>query len=168
MRLEHLFDGDFVVVWSAYIDLAAPVSYSFAHGEGTVSGKHFTGTAKWSNHPWRRPDGVWNPDMHGIITTDDAATLRFAFRGLSVPSPGPESRYSFVASATFQADAEKYRWLNNVMGVVEAELIVGTLIRINLRAHACVNELATWHPAIPEPPNELNWRANGVPPLSPG
>ena len=58
-----------------------------------------------------------------------------------------------VTSATFEAEVEKYRWLNNVVGVVEAELVVGTPIRISVRAHACVNELATWHPEIPAPPN---------------
>ncbi len=152
MRLEHLFDAEFVVVWSAYIDVDAPVSYSFAHGEGKITGALLAGSAKWSNHPWRRPDGVWNPDIHGIISTVDAASIQFTFRGLSAPIPGAEGRFSMVASATYQAEVEKYRWLNNVVGVVEAELVVGTPIRITMRAHACVNEVAAWHPEIPAPP----------------
>jgi hypothetical protein len=151
MRLEHLFDADFIVVWSAYIDVDAPVSYSFAHGEGAITGTHLNGRAKWSNHPWRRPDGVWNPDIQGIITADDGANIRFAFRGLSVPIPGAEHRFSLVASATFQAEIGKYRWLNNVVGAVEAELVAGTPIRITLRAYACVNELAALPPIMSAP-----------------
>jgi len=38
----------------------------FGRDDGTVSGE-ITGTLVWANYPRRREDGVWTPNLRGVI-----------------------------------------------------------------------------------------------------
>src|SRR5690242_19427956 len=62
----HADDGD----WSAYV-----------RGGGHVVGERVSGDLQWTNHPRRRADGTWLPDVQGVITTGDGAAILFSFVG---------------------------------------------------------------------------------------
>jgi hypothetical protein len=56
----------------------------FGSGEGEVSGPVLRGTLRWANAPRRREDGVWTPNLRGVITTEDRAEILTSLRGQSV------------------------------------------------------------------------------------
>ena len=55
----------------------------FGRGDGTVTGE-ISGTVAWANYPRRREDGVWMPNLRGVITTADGSDLLIAVHGQSV------------------------------------------------------------------------------------
>ena len=150
MRLERLFDGE--LVYSDRGHWVQPYRrdewLGWAEGTGTISGPKLSGTIRWLNHPRERPDKTWLPDYHGLIATDDGAEVFLRLRGLNVFEQGErEYRGEIVMSAEFAADAERYRWLNQTLGVVEAlssapiDLDDPTTERWQVRGYACVPEL---------------------------
>jgi hypothetical protein len=48
-------------------------------GDATFSGQRLSGTARWMNGG--RSDGVNQPDVHGVIRTDDEAFVLFTLQG---------------------------------------------------------------------------------------
>ena len=52
----------------------------FGHGEGTVSGE-IEGKLVWANFPRRRQDGVWTPNLRGMIVTDGGNELVVSIHG---------------------------------------------------------------------------------------
>jgi hypothetical protein len=107
----------------------------YGEGDGTVAGPRLTGHVRWVNHPHRRSDGTMLPDTHGVIVTDDGATLLFDLQGRTafVGDQGQQLLYLLV-----ETEAERYRWLNNALCVVEG-VIENQQIRA--RVFACINEL---------------------------
>lgn len=87
MRLEHLCDveltyramptlgTDFVLVRP----YGSEEGSGYGEGEGKVSGSYLNGIVRWVNHPHQRSDRIMLPDAHGVIRTDDDATLLFSF-----------------------------------------------------------------------------------------
>jgi hypothetical protein len=57
-----------------------------AYGEGTMEppSAGLRGTVVWSNYPRRRTDGGMLPNVRGLITTQDGASVVFDFRGRTI------------------------------------------------------------------------------------
>ena len=55
----------------------------FGRGDAEVSGE-IEGTAVWANYPRRRQDGVWTPNVRGVIRTPDGDELLLSIHGQSV------------------------------------------------------------------------------------
>lgn len=125
MRLEHLcdFEGVFGSAPAMVQPAGGQEGLGFAQGEGSFSGARLSGSARWSNFPRRRGDGAMQPDMRGVITTADGATVLFTFSGLTVwerAAAGPVGNQLF--HVTFMADDARYSWLNNAVCVMEGKL----------------------------------------------
>src|SRR5262245_32439238 len=56
---------------------------AYGEGRGTATGR-IQGSVVWSNYPRRRSDDRMLPDVRGLITTDDGATIVFELRGRTV------------------------------------------------------------------------------------
>jgi hypothetical protein len=144
MRLEHLCDleltyrgmpalgVDFVLVRPYGTEEGA----GYGEGDGHVSGTQLKGTLRWVNHPRRRSDGVMLPEAHGVNLTDDGATLLFSLEGRTV-FVGDQGHQ--LLRVLFETEAERYRWLNVALCVLEGVIEAG---RMRARVHVCVNELA--------------------------
>jgi hypothetical protein len=65
----------------------------FGQGGGTVSGD-IEGEMVWANYPRRRQDGVWTPNLRGVITTREGEQLLCSIHGQSVQEQGPSARRS--------------------------------------------------------------------------
>jgi len=143
MRLDFLCDlqlayrdlpaleEDFVLVRP----YATQEGSGYGEGDGTVSGPRLNGSVRWVNHPHRRSDGVMLPDTHGVILTDDRATLLFSLQGRTTfaGSKGKQLLYML-----FETEAERYQWLNTALCVVE-----GLIEEAGMRAkvYVCVHDL---------------------------
>ena len=73
-----------------------------------------------ANHPRRRGDGTFCPDFHGVIATDDGATVLFHCGGYG--RAYPQSARQIVCWLTHVTDDERYRWLNDVVCVGTGEV----------------------------------------------
>ena len=71
----------------------------FGYGKGTVRGSQLRGKGVWANHPRRREDGVWCPDCHGFITTDEGVKTL----GYSIDEATSAVRRAIVATIWFRA-----------------------------------------------------------------
>jgi hypothetical protein len=67
----------------------------FGHGDGEVSGE-IEGKLVWANYPRRRQDGVWTPNVRGLIRGADGTELVVSIHGQSVleDTPGVAGRSS--------------------------------------------------------------------------
>jgi len=126
----------------------------FGQGEGTVTGDVFRGTARWANFPRRREDGIWTPNLRGVITTDDGAEILVSMHGQSVQedTPGGVGR-AILVRLELLTEHEDYRWLNTSFLVGEGEIDEET-DEWWVQTFACVNEVAAHPPAIGAPPPE--------------
>lgn len=104
--------------------LAGGDSLAWGLGEGTVAGR-VRGTAKGSNTPRLRADGVNEPKVSGVIRSDDGQTVLYEMRGRSQPPEVGQGARHIFGSMTFRTAAERYVWMNSICGVVEAELAGG-------------------------------------------
>jgi hypothetical protein len=65
----------------------------FGHGDGKVTGE-IEGQMIWANYPRRRQDGVWTPNLRGMINARDGSELLVSINGQSGsasrarPAPG--------------------------------------------------------------------------------
>ncbi|MBI4415948.1 MAG: DUF3237 family protein [Euryarchaeota archaeon] len=155
MRLEKLCDMDMYYrgegVWLR--PFGEKEAAGFGSGDGEVRGERLRGRMVWSNHPRRREDGVWCPDCHGYITTEDGAQILVSIRGYSVREETPDVRRAILTTVSFQASDPRYRWLNFVIGVGEGEIEENPRDKSDLdhwwlHVYACVNEVAKAPPAI--------------------
>jgi hypothetical protein len=126
----------------------------FGWGEGTVSGDVFHGTLRWANYPRRREDGVWTPNLRGVIRTEDGAEILISMHGQSVK----EETWRGVARAILArvellSDHESYRWLNTGFIVGEGE-IDEEREAWWLEAYVCINEVVEHPPALGQAPPE--------------
>jgi hypothetical protein len=117
---------------------------SYVQGNGEVSGERLSGRLTWTNHPRRRADGVWLPDFQGVIVTDEGTEVLFSFRGYNhgVASPDDSDRRIAVAALTLAAADERYRWVNNVFAILEAEVRPSADPEVwHVRAFECVSDI---------------------------
>ena len=56
--------------------------------DGVVSGE-IDGKLVWANYPRRRQDGVWTPNLRGVITAADGDELLVSIHGKSVERTHP-------------------------------------------------------------------------------
>lgn len=141
MELRHLYDtreeyvGD-PVFFTPYGDVEGS---GFGEGQGTVTGDRMNGTVRWVNHPRRREDDVWCPNITGRITTDDGGDVLYRMRGYSVVRDDGDGR-DITASVRFTTGEAAHAWLNTVVGIVEGR-IAADARRIHMRVYECVHEL---------------------------
>jgi hypothetical protein len=89
---------------------------AYGEGRGTATGR-IGGTVVWSNYPRRRTDGRMLPNVRGLITTQDGASILFEFRGRTIFEGDEPGRQNLVG--WFESDHESYRWLNDLVCIAE-------------------------------------------------
>jgi hypothetical protein len=126
----------------------------FGQGDGTISGE-IEGKVAWANYPRRREDGVWTPNLRGVITISAGEDVLLSMNGQSVEERAPGHRRAILARLELTTEVERYRWLNTAFLVGEGEIDED---RENwwLDAYVCMNELAQGPPALgAEPPERF-------------
>ena len=132
----------------------------FGHGDGAITGE-IEGNLVWANYPRRRQDGVWTPNLRGMITARDGSELLLSIHGQSVQERASGYRRAILARVELTTEAELYRWLNTAFLVGEGEIDEE---RENwwLDTYVCVNELAQGPPALgADPPERFRQSAAG-------
>lgn len=122
MKLEPLYRLRFHYPEGWGVKLEGPhgsEGHYFFIAEGTAEGR-LQGRLRLVNHPRSRIDGNALPTLHGVIETDDGATVLVDFSGFA--RPYPEGRRQIVVSGHHTTDAEKYLWLNDVVCVGTGEI----------------------------------------------
>jgi hypothetical protein len=124
----------------------------FGQGDGEVTGE-LHGTVVWANYPRRREDGVWTPNLRGVVTTRDGRDLLLSVHGQSVEEYPPGHRRAVTVRVELTSDDDAYRWLNTCFLVGEGE-IDEDAEEWWLTTYVCVNEEAAGPPAIGADPPE--------------
>jgi hypothetical protein len=122
VRLEPLYQVrvTFTRIWGAGLaGEDSPEGQFFGIGDGRCEGR-ISGRFRGANHPYRRGDRTFLPDLQGVIETDDGAEVLFDYRGYG--RAYPEGRRQIVASGTHVSDDERYRWLNDSLSVGNGEV----------------------------------------------
>ena len=74
------------------------------------------------------------PNVRGLITTDDGASILFELHGRTVFGDDPAGRQSLVG--WFEAEDERYRWLNDIVCIAEGRIDVdGMHVRVFAGVH---------------------------------
>ncbi len=103
-------------------------------GDGTVTWGDDTGTIEWSNFPPRRPDGVYLPDISGIIRLNGhERPILYRMHGISL-LPDAEGRRLFAGPVRWYTDSPDLLWVNDRWGYEEGGLDLATL-RFHTRAY---------------------------------
>ena len=131
-REESLYQGKLVVARP----YDSPEASAYGEGAGWVNGKRLKGKARWVNHPHCRTDGVWLPNLHGVIQTEDGASILFSLQGRTQFTPGGQGRQ--LLTVILETEDDRYKWLNDSLCVLE-----GVIEGFAMRAHVfqCINEL---------------------------
>jgi hypothetical protein len=138
MRLDYLCDLE--LAYTSLIVLSpfeGEDGVAYGEGQGEFRGERLSGRARWSNHPKRRSDGVYLPDAHGAIETEDGAPVIFHLRGRT-RMESDVGLQNLVA--IFESEDDRYAWLNGEVCVVEG-VIVAKQGAMTGRVYVCVNEL---------------------------
>jgi hypothetical protein len=122
----------------------------FGTGEGTVSGEVIQGRMRWANYPRRREDGVWTPNLRGVITTEDGAEILTSLHGQSILEADVDRR-AILTRVEFLSEHDAYRWLNTTFVVAEGE-IDEEREAWWIEAYACINEVVEHAPALGDAP----------------
>jgi hypothetical protein len=98
--------------------------------------------------PRRREDGVWTPNLRGVIRIQDGAEILISFHGQSVQEDSPDVvRRAILTRVELLSDDERYRWLNTSFVVGEGEINEETEDWW-VEAYVCVNEVVQHPPAL--------------------
>ena len=147
VRLERLsvfrwnYEEDVRVKAPGYTVLSAygtEEGIGYGEGRGTATGR-IDGTVVWSNYPRRRTDGRMLPNLRGLITTHDGASVIFELRGRTIFEGDEPGRQNLVG--WFESDHESYRWLNDLVCIAEG-LISATAGDMVINVYAGVHEKA--------------------------
>ena len=118
MRLEPLYRARFTTKASWNVEVQGEhgvEGQGFLLVEGTCEGR-LRAVLRAANFPRRRSDGVFTPDFRGVLETEDGAVVLFTWHGYGTTGASGERR--LVGTITHIADDERYRWLNEVIGVL--------------------------------------------------
>jgi hypothetical protein len=109
-----------------------------AYGEldGSVEGEKLRGAIRLANHPDRRSDGAMLPDAHGVIKTHDEAFVLVSMRGRAIFSEGQGAQ---VLSVLLYSDDERYKWVNNTVGLLEGTFDSKTMT-MRAKIYLCVSD----------------------------
>src|SRR3954466_6415638 len=118
----------------------------FGQGDGEVSGE-IEGTLVWANYPRKRQDGVWTPNLRGLITAADGSELLASIHGQSIDEQVPGHARAILARIELTTEAAAFRWLNTCFIVGEGE-IDEEREGWWLDTFVCVNEVAQGPPAL--------------------
>ena len=121
-QLRHLFDVEL-----RYEEGMPPVSEEGKVGEyigsgaGTVNGDKIKGTVHWTLFE-AQSETVCGSNLFGVITTDDDVKINFDTMGFFM-RPDKDNPHKWVTSAavSFDAEDERYNWLNTLLGVWQGE-----------------------------------------------
>jgi hypothetical protein len=106
--------------WSVELGKAGEnESQHFFLAEGRCEGR-ITGTFQAANHPLRRTDGTFLPDVQGVIKTEDGATIYFDHRGYGRSYPA--GKRQVLAIGTHLSDDDRYKKLNDSVAVGVGEV----------------------------------------------
>jgi hypothetical protein len=99
----------------------------FGRGEGTVEWDDMAGRIEWTNFPPRRPDGVYLPDITGVIKLDGSDhRIMYRMHGISL-LPDEQDLRLFAGPVRWYTDHPDFLWLNDRWGYEEGELNRKTL-----------------------------------------
>ena len=156
MRLEPLCRISMRYADGAFIrPFGAAEGAGFGWGEGTVTGDVLRGQIRWANYPRRREDGVWTPNLRGVIRTDDGAEILISLHGQSVQEETATGvgRAILTRVELLSTVGETYGWLNTSFIVGEGEIDEET-DEWWVQAYVCINEVVAHPPAIGDMPPE--------------
>jgi uncharacterized protein DUF3237 len=122
MRLEPIYRVRFIYPEGWAINITGEQgseSQHFYFAEGRIEGR-IIGRFRASNFPRRRTDNAFTPNFHGIIQTDDDATILFEYHGYG--RAYPLNRRQWVIAATHLSEDPRYLWLNDVICVGTGEV----------------------------------------------
>ncbi|HSS93761.1 MAG TPA: DUF3237 family protein [Candidatus Dormibacteraeota bacterium] len=122
MQLRPLYTARFYYPEDWAVALNGPAGKEEQHfffAEGRCTGG-LSGRFRGANHPRRRTDLTFTPDIQGVIETDDGATIMFDFQGYG--RAYPPGRRQIVGAAWHLSEHEKYRWLNDTICVLAGEV----------------------------------------------
>jgi hypothetical protein len=144
VRLEPLsvfrwsYDEDVRVAAPGYAIVRAyggEEGIGYGEGRGTATGR-LEGSVIWSNYPRRRTDGTMLPDVRGLVTTADGASIPFELRGRTTFESDDPGRQSLVG--WLESDHESYGWLNDVVCIAEGRIDADG---IEIHLYVGINEL---------------------------
>jgi Protein of unknown function (DUF3237) len=155
MRLEPLCRLSMRYAEGVWIRPLGPAEAAgFGWGEGTVSGELLRGSLRWANYPRRREDGVWTPNLRGVIKAEDGAEILISLHGQSVQEEATDGgRRAILTRVELLSAHENYGWLNTSFIVGEGEIDEETE-EWWVQADVCINEAAQHPPAIGDLPPE--------------
>jgi len=122
VRLEPLYRARWTTPESYHVELAGESGTegrSFFIAEGRTEGR-LSARLRAANYPRRRVDGALTPDFHGVLETDDGATVLFSWQGFARLTPS--GMRELIGSLTHVADDERYRWLNDRLCAISGEV----------------------------------------------
>ena len=126
----------------------------FGSGDGELTGE-IEGALVWANYPRRREDGVWTPNLRGVITTREGEEILVAIHGQSIEENTAGQRRAILARVELTTEEESYRWLNTSFVIGEGEIDEEREVWW-LLTYVCINEEAHGPPAIgAEPPERF-------------
>jgi len=100
---------------------------TFGRGEGTVNWGGREGRIEWTNFPTRRPDGVFLPDLAGVIKlAGSERPILYRMQGISLLPDNQDCRL-VAGPLRWYTDETEYLWLNDRWGYEEGELDRKTL-----------------------------------------
>lgn len=143
MRLEHLCDLELAYreesLYQGKFVVARPYdsqeASAYGEGDGWVKGERLKGKARWANHPHCRSDGVWLPNLHGVIKTEDRASILFSLHGRTKFTA--EGQGHQLLTTILETADERYKWLNDSICVLEG-VIEG--FAMHAQVFQCLNE----------------------------
>ncbi|HYM66953.1 MAG TPA: DUF3237 family protein [Patescibacteria group bacterium] len=122
MKLKPLYTVRFRYLEDWGVELTGPAGkeeHLFFVAEGRCSGR-ISGRFRGANHPRRRTDLTFTPDIQGVIETDDGAVIIFDHQGYG--RAYPPGRRQIVGAGWHISSDERYRWLNDTICVLSGEV----------------------------------------------
>lgn len=130
---ESTFGSKFVFVKPYGTDEGS----GYGEGEGTVTGEKIRGAVRFVNHSHVNSGGSFQPNVDGIIKTEDGALIHLKLRGRTVEVGGMGQP---LLSAIFESGDDRYKWLNNTFCVVEGKIDFHKFV-IFFRVYSCISDL---------------------------
>jgi hypothetical protein len=122
MRFEPLYRASWTTPEAYSVELSGETGTegrSFFLAEGRSEGR-LSARLRAANSPRRRVDGALTPDFHGVLETDDGATILFSWQGLARLN-GSGVR-ELVGAITHETGDERYAWLNDRVCALSGEV----------------------------------------------